>query len=213
MTQTLLVLGTRPFSQEIADVASEVPGYSIAGFVENLDKSRCKIQFEEGPIFWIDDIDNMVETHEAICGIGTTFRFKFTDQVAAKGMKFATVIHPTARVSSKSTMGQGSLVSVQSVIAAYTTLGEHVLINRGVIVGHHTSIGNFSSVMMGARVAGDTRIGQCTYIGLGAIVKNGVTIGDHCIVGAGAVVTKDLPDNVMAYGIPARIVKENIEGL
>lgn len=211
--EALLILGTRPFSLEIADVVSETPGFEVQGFVENLNREKCDETLEGLPIFWIDEVAGLASTHKAICGIGTTHRHRYTKQVEELGMSFATVVHPLARVSKKSSLGQGTLVSVFSVVAAYSTLGKHVLVNRGCIVGHHTTIGDHVSIMIGAIVAGDTGIGDSTYIGMGSVIRNGVTIGSHSIIGAGAVVTKDVPDRVQVVGNPARIVKENIDGL
>lgn len=50
------------------------------------------------------------------------------------------------------------------------------------------------------------RIGRKTFVGYNAIILPGVTIGDNCIINAGSVVTKDLPDNCIAGGNPARII-------
>ncbi len=51
-------------------------------------------------------------------------------------------------------------------------------------------------------------IGTNCWIGAGSIVLPGVTIGDNTVVGAGSVVTKDLPVNVVAYGLPAKVIRE-----
>lgn len=53
------------------------------------------------------------------------------------------------------------------------------------------------------------RIGSNVWIGGGAIIMPGVTIGDNVVIGAGSVVTKSIPDNVIAYGNPCRIIREN----
>lgn len=45
--------------------------------------------------------------------------------------------------------------------------------------------------------------------GGGAIIMPGVTIGNHVVIGAGSVVTKDIPDHVIAYGNPCRVIREN----
>jgi len=50
-------------------------------------------------------------------------------------------------------------------------------------------------------------IGNDVYLGLGATIMPGVNIGNRVIVGAGSIVTKDIPDNSVAAGIPARVVK------
>lgn len=56
----------------------------------------------------------------------------------------------------------------------------------------------------------DTYIGYSCVIGVGATIMGGVRIGNHCIVGSGAVVTKDVLDNTIVAGNPAKLVKENI---
>ena len=51
-------------------------------------------------------------------------------------------------------------------------------------------------------------IGKNCWIGAGAIIMPGVTIGDNSVISAGSVVTKDIPANVVAYGSPARVIRE-----
>lgn len=53
-------------------------------------------------------------------------------------------------------------------------------------------------------------IGNNVWIGGGAIIMPGVTIGDNVVIGAGSVITKDIPSNVIAYGVPCKVVGENI---
>lgn len=52
-------------------------------------------------------------------------------------------------------------------------------------------------------------IGDNVWIGSGAIIMPGVTIGNNVVIGVGSIVTKNIPDNVIAYGNPCRIVREN----
>ena len=62
----------------------------------------------------------------------------------------------------------------------------------------------------GVESAREIRIGNDVWIGGGAIILPGVSVGDNVVVGAGSVVTKDIPDNVVVGGNPARIIK-NLE--
>ncbi len=212
-TQRLLILGTGTFAAEIADLADDCPGLSVAGFVENLDRARCDRDHHGRPVYWVDELARLRDSHRVLCGLGTTHRSRFTDQADALGARFITLTHPTARVSRATTLGEGTILSVGTILAAHSRLGRHVCVNRGALIGHHTAIGDFVTIGPGANIAGNCHIGDATYIGMSAVVIDHVRIGRHCVIGAGAVVTKDLPDRVQVVGVPARIVKENIAGL
>lgn len=54
---------------------------------------------------------------------------------------------------------------------------------------------------------GRIKIGNNVYIGFGAFIMPGVTIGNNCIIGANSMVTKDIPDNSVAVGMPAKVIK------
>lgn len=208
----LLILGTRTLAVEIADVASEIPGLQVAAFVENLEPARCRETLEDLPILWVDDVAELAGSHLAVCALATTHRGRFVEQVARHGVRFATLVHPSARVSSTSSLGEGTLVSVGSIVASHARLGRHVIVNRGVLVGHHTRIDDYATLQPGANIAGACHIGAGTYVGMGAVVVDRVTIGAHAFVGAGSVVTKDVPDHVQVFGVPARVIRRNITG-
>ena len=72
-------------------------------------------------------------------------------------------------------------------------------------VDHRSTIEPFAHVSSGATVGGDTTIGARTLIGMGATVMSQLRIGADTIVGAGAVVVRDIPDGVVAVGVPAKV--------
>ena len=211
-TTRLLILGTRTFAEEIADVASEVPGVQVAGFIENMDKSRCSLKIAGLPVFWIDKLAELAATHMVVCGLGTTHRDAYIKQASIYGIRFATIVHPLARISSRSSVGEGTIVSVGAIIAAATEVGHHVVINRAATIGHHTQVGPFTTIGPAASIAGNCRIGDHVYIGIGATVINQISVGSRSVIAAGAVVIENVPDRVMVAGVPARIVKENVDG-
>jgi sugar O-acyltransferase (sialic acid O-acetyltransferase NeuD family) len=210
--QKLVILGTRFFAEEVADLVSDGDDYELTAFGENWERGRCDRPLLGLPVIWVDDLRSLAATHVAACAIGTTHRSRFVEQVAAMGFRFATVRHPTARVSRTSTVGPGSIVSAGVMVAAHTSIGQHVIVNRGVLIGHHTTIGDYVTISPGANVAGRVTIAARTYVGIGAIVLDYLTIGSGSIVGAGAVVTKDVPDHVEVVGVPARVTREHVEG-
>lgn len=56
----------------------------------------------------------------------------------------------------------------------------------------------------------DTFIGNNVIVGIHSIILPGVRVGNHVVIGAGSIVTKDIPDNVVVAGNPAKIIKEGI---
>ncbi len=199
------------FAPEVLDIISDTNAFEVAAFVENQDRSRVGEQINGVPVVWIDDIINTPDRYQAICSLGTTQRRGYIETIKAAGVPFATVIHPTARISSTSTLGDGCFVSAGTIVAAQTHIGSHVILNRGVLVGHDTVISDYVTVSPGANIAGAITIGTGSYIGMGATIIDRLSIGDGALIGAASLVTKDVPAHTQAMGAPARVVKENIE--
>lgn len=124
-------------------------------------------------------------------------------------LSFINIIHKTSSISSTVKLGKGELINSLVSIAGYTKIGDFVSINRNVSVGHHTEIANFVTLSPGTNVAGFVKIGENTLVGMGANIIDGITIGRNSIIGAGSLVTKDIPDGVVAYGNPCKIIRDN----
>jgi sugar O-acyltransferase (sialic acid O-acetyltransferase NeuD family) len=211
MPQPLVILGTYLLAEEIFDLISDIPGYEVAAFIENYDRSRAGTTLEGRPVVWIDDAAAFTKNHLALCAISTTKRRAYCEQAAAVGFKFATLVHPTARISSRARLGEGTFISAMAAVATCTTLGRCVFVNRGALIGHHTTIGDYCTIQPGANVAGAITMGEQTYVGMGAVVLERKKIGAGCVIAAGAVVVDDLPGHVQVMGVPARITKTAIE--
>jgi acetyltransferase EpsM len=209
----LVILSTGSYAEAVFSLAHETGQFEVEAFAENWDRAKCAQRLFGRPVVWIDEASHFARTHAAICALGTTHRSGFIRQAYAQGFSFTTLVHPVAFLAPEAVVREGSIVSPGTVVAAYTTIGRHVVINRGCLIGHHSAIYDFCTISPGANIGGSVTIGEGTYVGMGAIILDHVSIGSGCIVGAGAVVTRNLPDRVQAVGIPAKITKENIDGL
>lgn len=124
-------------------------------------------------------------------------------------IEFATAVHPSAVVSPSAKIGEGSVVMAGAVINADAVIGKHCIVNTGATVDHECSIGDYCHIAPGVNISGDTHVGEGTWVGVGSCVIQGIKIGKNCMIGAGSIVVKDIPDNVVAYGNPCKVVREN----
>lgn len=208
----VLILGSYAFAEEVDDLISDAREWQTAGFVENLDRSRCATKLLGKPIHWVDDLATVGGGHHLICAIGTTKRQSFIEQVAPFGLPFATLVHPSARLSATSRIGAGAIVSAGAIVAAQSEIGSHTILNRGVMIGHHTRIGSCVTVSPGANIGGKCVIEDGCYVAMGAIVLDGRRLGRGSVIAAGSVVTRDVPQNVLVMGSPARISQDSVDG-
>jgi sugar O-acyltransferase (sialic acid O-acetyltransferase NeuD family) len=122
--------------------------------------------------------------------------------------RYFNTIHPSAVLALTARMGRGVHISPLSVIAPFAELEDFVVVNRNASIGHHTVLERFATINPGVNVAGACRIGAGVTIGAGATVVDQITIGAGSIIGAGSLVTRDIPAGVIAYGNPAKVIRE-----
>ena len=108
----------------------------------------------------------------------------------------------------KLVLGSGYINGFSQIVCAKNIeIGNDVAIAREVIIrdtdAHDIVDGKHKKVK-------PVKIGNHVWIGAKAMIMKGVTIGDGTIIAAGAVVTKDIPENCIAAGVPAKIIKENV---
>lgn len=135
------------------------------------------------------------------------FQQKWPDQI--KLTNFINLIPPTATIAKTVQLGHGLQINPGVVVAPFTRLGNFVSLNRNVSLGHHVVVEDYVTINPGTNIAGFCQIGENTVIGMGANIVENVKIGKNVVVGAGSLVTKDVPDNVVVYGVPAKIIRQN----
>ncbi len=132
---------------------------------------------------------------------------KIFDFFKKKGVKFINIIDNSAIVSKKIKLGFGVKIYPGVIINRGCKIKNNVLINTGSIVDHDCEIGENSQIAPGCTIAGNVKIGESTFVGIGSTIIQGVKIGKNCIVGAGSVVIKNIPNNSVYAGSPAKNIK------
>ncbi|WP_218937259.1 NeuD/PglB/VioB family sugar acetyltransferase [Aequorivita sinensis] len=121
---------------------------------------------------------------------------------------FTSLIHPTAIISNTVVIEDNTLVSAAAIVNALSVIETGCIINTGAIIEHECHIKAFVHIAPRAVLAGNVTVRKRSFIGVGAVVKQGITIGKDVIVGAGAVVVKDIPDNQVVVGNPAKQLRK-----
>jgi sugar O-acyltransferase (sialic acid O-acetyltransferase NeuD family) len=203
----LLIIGTGGQGKVVLDCAKNY--YDSITFMTN-DKNLLGINMY--PIIYEQDItiDEILKNYdELIVAIGNNnARLKISMEYESKGMKLAKIIHPKAVVSESAVIGGGTVVFANVVINPSANIGKACIINTGAIIEHDCILENGVHISPNAAMGGTVFIGEKTWVCVGSSIANNIKIGNNSIIGAGSVIIKDVPNKVLAAGVPATIRKK-----
>lgn len=135
-------------------------------------------------------------------------RRKIAERLTHESVAFGTAVHPSAVVSHHAEIGEGSVIMQGSVIQSCAHIGRHCIVNTCASVDHDCVIGDYAHISPHATLCGNVSVGEGSWVGAGSVVIPGVKIGRWSVVGAGSVVCRDIPDGVVAYGSPCRVIRK-----
>ena len=118
--------------------------------------------------------------------------------------RFATVVHPTARVSPLATIGRNVLVMAGAVITSNAVIGDHVCVLPNTVIHHDVTVGDWTLIGSNVTIAGGTTIGENCYVGSASSIMNGLRVGDRSLIGLGSNVIRSCPADSRLAGNPAR---------
>jgi sugar O-acyltransferase (sialic acid O-acetyltransferase NeuD family) len=148
--------------------------------------------------------------YEYALGCTVVQKYRLVKEVKDRyNVHFQPLIHPKAHIGSHVAIGEGVLAAPHATIAPNVILEDFSLVNRTASIGHDAHIGQYTRIGPAVTIASYCKIGHATSINIGATILDRVYIGNNSVIGAGALVTKDVPDNVVVFGTPAKIVREN----
>jgi sugar O-acyltransferase (sialic acid O-acetyltransferase NeuD family) len=150
------------------------------------------------------------EDNRFVLAVGNPIlRKKLCNKFESIGGVLSSTISPLSTIGHFDVViGNGCNIMAGSIVSNSVSIGKGVIVYFNSIVTHDVSIGDFCEISPGAKLLGRCKIGEYTQIGANATILPNIIVGNNVIVGAGAVVTKDVPDNSLMVGIPAKIIKK-----
>ncbi len=179
-------------------------GIPVLAFVDE----RRRIEVLDGvPVFGADDPAWVqLPRFQFVVGIGDNpIRASIFERLVRRGGTPLTVLHPSAFISRRASVGPGTVVMAGAIINPGAQVGANCILNTGCSVDHDCVVEDHAHLCPGVRLAGAVRIGAHAMVGTGSCVTPGRAIGSGTVVGAGSIVVRDLPKNCSAHGNPARI--------
>lgn len=156
-------------------------------------------------------LDGHTEKLYAVCAVGNPhIRAQIIHRYRehCPNVCFPTLIHHSAQISRHSRIGMGAIICSGVNITVNTDIGAFSIIDLGSSVSHGSKIGSFSILHPDSTVCGNVEIGNLVEIGAGSTIIQGLKIGGGSIIGAGSTVVRNVPESVVAYGNPCRVMRD-----
>ncbi len=213
MSKKILLIGGGGHCKSVLDSLLELNEYVAIGVIDRKESIGNTIMGI--PIVGCDD--NLSELHNdgyhyAFITVGSignpALRIKLLSLICQIGYSIPNIIDLSSKVSRHAKIGKGVFIGKQAIVNAGAVINRGAIINSGAIVEHNCQIGEFVHLAPGVVLGGEVIIGNYSHIGLNATVKQHVHIGSNTIIGMGSIVTKNIDNNIVAYGNPCREVKK-----
>lgn len=175
------------------EIGTELYGYPVIGRQENFVSLKEKYNIQAGLIT-----------------IGDNYARSFVrDYILSliHNFTFINAIHPSVSIGRNVKLGSGIVIMAGVVVNPDAVIESFCILNTGAQLEHNCVMGEFSHLSAGSITGGKVRIGKYSAITLGVTILDRLTIGENTVVGSGSLVMHDLPDNVLAYGVPAKVIR------
>lgn len=210
----MIIIGAKGFAKEVLQILHQKNEIENLVFYDDVNVDIGAHLYNKFPIFknkeeakhYFNTIDNRFTI-----GIGNPqLRRKLYDDFIAIGGVFTSTISLQTEIGSYGVnIKDGCNILTGAILSNDVTIGIGVIIYYNSLVTHDVIIGDFVEISPNVTLLGRCVIGDNCQLGAGSIILPNIKIGNNVVIGAGAVVSKDLPNNCVAVGVPAKIIKQN----
>jgi len=209
----LIILGAGGIGTVAADIA-RCQGFDVVGFLDDRSEKQGTVLCGT-PV--LGDFNLLPELRQVVGQVVVAFsncrgRLDVAHSALSYGFSLPNLIHPSAIISQHARLEQGSIIMPGVIVNSGAYIGNNTILNTAASVDHECRIGDGVHIGPGARLSGLVIVGNATWIGIGTLIRESIRIGSDVLLGAGSLVLSDIPNGVVAYGSPARVIRENVVG-
>jgi sugar O-acyltransferase (sialic acid O-acetyltransferase NeuD family) len=211
----LVIYGSGGMALEVVQLIEDIneikPEWNILGYIDDVKGdqgennpvvndykvlgTRSIVKDFDPSVYWIIAVSN------------PKFRKDIYDSLKCYNLKYATLIHPTAKISKNVTIGEGTVVSYGCILSVNVALGKQIYLNMRTVIGHDTVIRDFSTCLIDCIVAGNVLIKEGVLLGSNCVIREKKTIGARSKISMGATVFFDVEDDVVVMNSPPKSMK------
>lgn len=208
----MLIIGAKGFAKEVLEVCYQLQQVDNLVFFDDINSDAPDELYGAFPVLkTVQAVMHYFKTVDTdfTIGIGNPMlRKKLADKFKAMGGTYTSTISPLANVGNfGNIIGEGTNILSGAIVSNDVTIGKGCIIYFNSIITHDCVIEDFVEISPSVTLLGKCKIKKYTQIGSNATILPKVTIGKNVIIGAGAVITTSIPDNSVAVGIPAKVIK------
>ena len=209
--ERIIILGTGSQASVVLDILQSA-GHAdrVEGFIACGDESvAVEAELDDRPI--LGGLNDLPDLHArgvrlaALAVQSALVRERVLQQVLTFGFGLISAIHPSAVIGNRVKVGRGVVICANAVIVNGSEIGQGCIVSTGATVEDHCGIGEFAFIGPGTHLASNVRVGNAAWVGIGCSVVQGVSIGARSRIGPGSAVISDIPEGVLAFGVPAQV--------
>ena len=213
MRKKLIIVGAGSVGKFIAyNIENFTQKFEIIGFLDD-DNTKHNTQIARVPV--LGKVNKVYEysnkNYALVWGIAfPKIKFKLFEKYKHLQFDYPNFISKKAWACKSVILGKGCIIYPGCNINYESEIQDFVVLNMNCAIGHNCTIHSFTSLSPGVNLGGHTDLSCGVEMGIGCSTKQGVTIGNNSIVGGLSMVISNIPENVVAAGIPSKIIKGNI---
>ena len=209
----VVIFGSSGHGSVVLDCIEKEGKYRVVGFIDSFKKKGTKVNGYTvlGSEF---DLPYLIDKHNiygGIVAIGDNWiRNTVVERInkIAPNFIYINAIHPSSEIGKDVEIGVGTVILAGVIVNSNSMIGNFCILNTNSSLDHDGIMRNFSSIAPKSCVGGNFYLGEYSAICLGVNVINDISVGNHTVVGAGSLVVGNIDSHVLAFGAPAKKIRD-----